>query len=372
VRIADVTVSETAEGAKLGAVAVWDAPSLPPEPIYFVYRGVGADALAAPGDALASAMVIPCMALGEDLIVDAPVSTKLQSGIRTIVDIFLSWGRGPYRTRLQAPDADRSTLHPAEIGACWSGGADSFHTILRERDEPITTLLTMVGYDMRHEKRPIFEGFLPRLSSAAERMGREMIVVDTNVYEVGRRHLGNAAHHGAVLAAMALGISGRLRRFHIPSSWAYRLMKPHGSHPFIDPLWSSESLEVIHDSPELCKIERVTAIAHSDVVLDTLRVCSRFPERYNCGLCDKCVFVALVLHQEGTLDRCSTLPRPSPAHVVRRMLISPEWRTRFEMLRDHIDDPEYKRALAWSLRTSRLLTPARPVSKVLRKLGLRH
>jgi len=367
-RIADVAVSETSAGARLAATAVWDGR--PPDPVHFVYRGVDAAAIVAPGDALAAALVVPCMTVGEDLVLDVPVSSKLQEGIRTIVDVFLSWKMGTYRTRLEAPPVDRPRA-PGEVAACFSGGADSFFTILRERDDPITTLLTIVGYDMRGQNRPVFESFLPRLSSAASRMGRQMLVVDTNVYEVGRKHLGSAHHHGAVLAAAAHGLAGRLRRLHIPSSWSYRLMKPHGSHPFTDPLWSSESLEIVHDSPEFCKIERVTAIAHSDVVLDTLRVCARYPQQYNCGRCNKCVLVALALHQAGTLDRCRTLPRPTPGQI-RRMLISPLWHARFEMMHDQLDDAELRDAVAFALRVSRLLRPAQPVSKALRRVGLRH
>jgi hypothetical protein len=147
-------------------------------------------------------------------------------------------------------------------------------------------------------------------------------------------------------------------------------MKPHGSHPFTDPLWSSDSVEVIHDGAEFCKIERVMAIAQSDVVLDTLRVCFRHLERYNCGRCEKCVLVALALHQAGTLDRCRTLPRPSP-RLIRRMFINPKWIKRFEMMRDQIDDPALKRALTFSIAKSRLLAPALPVARGLRRAGFR-
>lgn len=368
-RIKDITISESAAGATVAANAVWDKPSLPPERVYFTYRDTPASALAAPSDAFAASMLVPCMAVGEDVVVDEPVSTRLQNGARIVVDIFLSWRRGgPYRTRLIAPAADRSALAPTEVAACFSGGADSFFTILRRPD--VTTLMTLVGYDMRHEQRPVFESFLPRLASAAERLGRRMIVVDTNVYEVGRRFLGNGSHHGAVLAGAALGLSGTLRRLYIPGSWSYRMMRPQGSHPFIDPLWSTESLEVVHDGPEYCKIERVLAIAESDVALDTLRVCFRRPELYNCCRCEKCVLVALTLHHAGTLNRCKTLSLP-PLPRLRRMLISPDWMPRFAMIRDLLDDGDVKRAVSRAMTVSRLLAPARPVSKVLRRAGLR-
>ena len=62
-----------------------------------------------------------------------------------------------------------------------------------------------------------------------------------------------------------------------------------GSHPLLDPLWSTETLAFVHDGCEANRMEKVRRIAESPLLLEGLRVCvdDRGPDVYNCGSCWK-------------------------------------------------------------------------------------
>ena len=51
---------------------------------------------------------------------------------------------------------------------------------------------------------------------------------------------------------------------------------PFGSHPDLDPNWSTEILEFVHEA-EVDKIEKCRLIGQYEVALQTLHVCLRFP-----------------------------------------------------------------------------------------------
>ncbi len=64
---------------------------------------------------------------------------------------------------------------------------------------------------------------------------------------------------------------------------------PFGSHPDLDPNWSTEILEFVHEM-EANKIEKCQLIGQYEVALQTLHVCLQFP---GTGIklweCEKCL-----------------------------------------------------------------------------------
>jgi hypothetical protein len=110
--------------------------------------------------------------------------------------------------------------------------------------------------------------------------------------------------HGAALASVAMALDGFLGRALIAASTTYDQLYPWGSHPVLDPRWSTERLNVIHDGCEMGRIDKVRFVAQSQLVLDTLKVCPY----YNCGMCLKCLPTIIDLMQAGVLERSATLP----------------------------------------------------------------
>ena len=96
--------------------------------------------------------------------------------------------------------------------------------------------------------------------------------------------------HGAVLASIALLLSPQLKKVYIPSSYPYSNLNPCGSHVLLDPLWSTEDLEIVHDGCEATRVEKAALVAQSEIALRNLRVCLFKPEDgLNCEQCEKCL-----------------------------------------------------------------------------------
>jgi hypothetical protein len=119
------------------------------------------------------------------------------------------------------------------------------------------------------------------------------------------------------LGAVALLLSPLFSRVYIPSSHDYSQLVPWGTHPLVDPLWSTDDLEVVHDGCEATRLEKTALIASHDVALRHLWVC--WGGRFNCGDCNKCQRTILALQALGALDRCTTFRRGPfrPAEAAR-------------------------------------------------------
>jgi hypothetical protein len=187
------------------------------------------------------------------------------------------------------------------------------------------------------------------------------VTVETNARQFFDQVVGWDFYHGAVLASTALALGGRLRRCIIPSTHAYAELLPWGSDPLLDPLWSSESLRIVHDGCEARRTEKLKRLAQWPLVLEHLRVCwPDWTEDYNCGRCEKCVRTMIGLHLAGVLDRSRTFPQRLDAKEIRNLrLITGASSVGFMVellsaLRGRPEDQHIARALAHVIRNERL------------------
>jgi hypothetical protein len=200
------------------------------------------------------------------------------------------------------------------------------------------------------------------------------VIAESNVYTIALRHLPWSGPRGVTVLgsqviAHALALAPLVRRFYIAppgAVWPFE-----GTHPDLDPLWSTESLDVVHE-PCPDRFEKTRAIAGVPAVLEALHVCSeRRGDPGNCGRCAKCVVTALALDASGQRGRCRTLTSPTPS-MVRRTNVTDDWVPSFEVVLKHTTDVEMRRAIVAALRRSRLRRPLRPVGIALRRVGLRR
>jgi hypothetical protein len=96
---------------------------------------------------------------------------------------------------------------------------------------------------------------------------------------------------------------------------------PWGSHPVIDPLWSSENMEIIHDGANADRVTKIMdTIALYPEALRLLRVCvNKRGGSGNCGFCVKCIRTMTALEMAGVLRSCGSFPPKLPRDFWRRM-----------------------------------------------------
>ncbi len=141
-------------------------------------------------------------------------------------------------------------------------------------------------------------------------MGLHLIMAATNLRETTWGLLDwERLSHGSLLAACAHVLSEGIDRLLVPSGWVPRYMRPWGSHPDTDPLFSSSSLEILHHAHTIDRNEKIRYLTSHQVAMDHLRVCWRSQRGDNCHRCVKCLRTMAILEVFDALSRCRTLDR---------------------------------------------------------------
>ena len=261
------------------------------------------------------------MRAGLPLSVPSPVSPRLLRGLPTAQEILHAWFGELRPIDVEAPGLEAPTKSDGRGVACFfSGGVDSFYSVLRHRHR-LDALIHVHGFDvpLNHRRRRALVSKTMR--RAAEDLELPLIEVETDLRAASNRYvLWGTQFNGAGLASVALLTSPRFREVLIPASHSYRDLFPWGSHPMLDHLWSTESVDVVHDAP-LPRPEKVRGIADSDVAMRHLRVCFHHDAPgLNCGQCEKCLRTMAALRAAGALERCATFASDLP---LRRLVRTP-------------------------------------------------
>ncbi|HEY1328681.1 MAG TPA: hypothetical protein VGI14_17215 [Casimicrobiaceae bacterium] len=292
------------------------------------YHGLDASHVASGADAMAAAMLIPSMRDGEDLEICPPISPLLAYSLPRARDIFHTWYPAFSRIEIRCSPQDMLPIErPARAATFFSGGVDSFYTLLKHTHGagtlpvPLTHVIYLRGVEQRLEHTKGAEEAQAWVQSIAQSAGVGCITGVTNLRTtlqgpVGRVHW-ERHYHGSALAGIGLGLSGLLSYVCIPSAFSYNHMVAHGSTPLLDEMFSSDQVRVVHDGAEMTRARKVARILEWDreLVLSHLRVCiMNEGGAYNCGRCYKCVRTAIPLRVLGALDDARTFTDKSDAH----------------------------------------------------------
>ena len=303
VRLLDASCTQTPEGTRISYTFEFAGTA------HEVYFRVSTPVANAAIETFLAFTLLPAMKAGADLAIDRPMSGQMLRNVETIEDIFACWEPETFRRiAIRAHPTSPATRTDNESATFFSGGVDSFFTLLKHRDE-ITTLLIVHGFDIRLETTGLSAQVSAAVRNVAAQLNKKVIEIHTNIRAFSDLHLGWEMYHGSALAAVALTLSPLFSRIYVPATHTFCDLFPWGSHPLVDPLWGTDQLQIIHDGCEATRVDKVAAISTSDVALKTLRVCWRNPEgAYNCGQCDKCLRTMVNLYLAGALGRCTTLP----------------------------------------------------------------
>lgn len=254
--------------------------------------------------------LIPAMKLGEDLHVAGGISNKLYNNIPQIQDILSTWYPELKRIKVMvnATTEDAVIMNMDKKVACFfSGGVDSFYTLLKHNTE-ITTLIYIRGFDVNLHEIDYMDMMSAQLRKIADQLCKELIEVETNIHVFGDQYVDwSHQYHGSALGSIANLLSDQISKVYIPSSYTYKNVFPWGTHPLLDRLWATDGIEIIHDGCEASRVSKVQAIISNQFAMNHLRVCiDRTKGLYNCGECEKCIRTMISLYALGALSKCKT------------------------------------------------------------------
>lgn len=291
--------------------------------LWFRLPGSAKPSASGGADALFVVGLVLAMATDRVLQLDAPVSPRLLANSSTAQEILTLWyPKKLGRTKLQVASREPEARPVADGSvACFTGGVDSFYS-LTTNEASVRRLLYVHGLDVPLGRADLRAEKSHHLGDIASVAGKELFEPSTNV----RKFLNPVAEwgtisHGPALASIGHLLGNQHNRFVIPASHTYADLYPWGSHPLLDPLWSSELVEVVHDGAGATRVEKTRTIAFNDSARKHLHVCWQKSGEYNCGRCEKCLRTKIALHLTGVLNDFVTFDNDIPEAAVRKLPI---------------------------------------------------
>jgi hypothetical protein len=305
-------------------------------------------------EALVTAGILPAMRSGMDLHVDAALDPVFEKNLAGVQKLYGNWWSSYQRIDVRSgyEEYASSQRDQKRVGMFFSGGVDSFYTFLEHQDE-VTDLIFVHGFDIRPEDCETCRRAEMSIRRVGTAFGKRVIKIKTNVRSllVEYGDWGERAH-GAAMAAVAHLLGDEFSRVYIAASHTEDNLTAWGSHPHLDPFWSSSRLEFVHDGCEVGRPEKLRRVALSDVALQNLRVCWKNRKgALNCGRCEKCIRTMIGLHIVGILNISNLFDRPLRAWRVLGVKIPhPDSAVgQLYNLEELKKEPSF-RALYWALR----------------------
>ena len=305
----------------------------------------------APGGDLDASPFLPpalawCLRNSEPLVIDGPVSARLLGELDDIMAVYKSFYSGAIRGPIEV-QADSHEPGPASelTASLFTRGLDSWFAVLTALDDPdLQPPISHVIFSPDHLSEnwgpEVRKAHTRGVQDAAARVGLEMVRFNSNVTDFFGR--------GQFSMALALGF----RKVLIASGDMRGGIRRKGTHPYLDPRFSTERTEIIHWG-DASRIQKAARVAQSQDALETLRVCQydELTSDLNCGRCEKCLRTMVELHALGALDRAPVFGQPlKVSNVLAVVKDIKNSRPAWLEAQNALGDSEFDRQLAAAIR----------------------
>jgi len=311
--------------------------------------------LAANLEAILALGLLPAMRRRQTIYTSGSASVLFLVNLEKVQDFFLEWKPNYSRVAIKGAEALTDIIPGGDrVGLFFSAGLDSFFSLFRHMDE-ITDLIFIHGFDIPPDRLSQIEMVSQAVRKVADQYGKRLVEVDTNASTFATYYLPGHQVYGAILASVGYLLYPSFHKIYIAAAHTYDTLEPNGSHPDLDPLWSSEGLEFFHDGIEATRLEKAARVGQSQIAMETLHVClENRGGAYNCGKCQKCLRTMIDLRMTGTLERCKTFDMPLDLKRVARLRPQRSSRRVFleeilEALESDYSDPELEQAVRKAL-----------------------
>jgi len=230
--------------------------------------------------------LLDAMMAGRALSIREAISPALERNLQSIQNIYCSWLP---TAKEVAVNVTTTSAEETSTGRSvfFSGGVDSFYSLLKHR-ERTNNLILVHGFDIPLDNTTFFAPVRSAAEEVAALFETRLITVKTNLRTVS--HASSwGIEHGAALASVAHALQPNHSTVYIGSTHSYKDLHIWGSHPLLDPLWSSGSVQIVHDGAETNRIGKLKRICEYPEIIKYLRVCWHDTGLYNCGRCEKCL-----------------------------------------------------------------------------------
>ena len=320
-QISNLKSIKNEERVRVAATVIWEDCDQPQKDIYIETEAPFTADISCNPHAFLVGCLIPAMYFGEKRIVlDAAICPGLKEGLETVMSLIMEWSGGhlhPFSIEAKTSSSVQYGEKKRQAGLFLSGGIDSLAALRANKltypemhPGAIKDCLFVHGFDIggvvqRGMKYHVFERAKTAMSRVVKDANVNLIPIYTNIRHLcDERELWLEKFFGAVLASVAHAFASRVELVYIASSYDIPNLVPCGSHPMLDPEYSSFDMRIRHRDLPLSRLDKLRIVAGWDVALNNIRVClANVQDRMNCGKCEKCVRTMLGLLAIGALDK---------------------------------------------------------------------
>lgn len=328
-KIENLRIEKKEDRARVAAGITWEECDRPGLDVFFETDEKFADALSCSPHPFLVGCILPAFHHREKRIrIDDEICPELKEGLITAMNWIRHWYYEPERDLVNIEAKIRtytsSRRSPGRAAFFFSGGLDCLATLRHNRlNFPLESPgamkdgIMIYGQNIESDNRPeTFKKAVKSLSEVAQDAQLTIVPVYTNIRELDEDEIVFDINHGAILGAVAHALAQRLDLIYISASDSipglrtvgrYSL-KPHGSHPLLDPNYSSSDMRIKHDGVALSRLDKTRLLADWDPALRNIKVCGPNWPGENCGRCEKCKRTMLELLAAGVLHKTRAFP----------------------------------------------------------------
>lgn len=311
----------------------------------------GSPAFEPRGEPFIAALLPAAMRSGTpvELPPELPVDPVFLANMARIQSIFSRWFTGLAPIAIHARIAPRE-MPTSERATGYSGGVDSSYTVDVLANE-LDAALLINGIEYAAPEAALTALVSDTLGTALHGRGVRLVQVETNV-KAAQRALGGRWSEGLGGAIASSVHAAGFHSYQIAASNSWENLRPYGSHPLTDPLWSSADVEIGHHGAELRRIDKIRYLGRVPDLLEHIRVCFQ-GNAYNCGVCQKCLQTAAGFRALGL--RSDALPHLGDARLLRKATVEHDgdlvdWQEILVPGLDHRDPQLYRELTALTRR----------------------
>ena len=299
------------------ATIKWEDNDRPLQDIYFETEESFSSALSCGPEPFLAAALTPALWAGEGrILIQDEVCPEMLSNVRVAARFFQHWFGFEKNTGVieaKSRPHVRDVLQAKSAALFFSGGLDSLAALRENRlgfspEHPGWIKDGLLVYGLEVENEEPFRHVKDSLKELAQAADVNLITVSTNIRSLNPDWgFWWKGYMGPALCAIGHALSNRLASVVVACDYEVEHLKHHGSHPVIEPNFSSHDFRVRYDGVTLSRLEKARLVAEWEPALRFLRVCNK-PQFYqagqiNCSECEKCIRTMLELLVAGALDR---------------------------------------------------------------------
>jgi hypothetical protein len=353
VRVSDLSLAKHDGRIRLSARIAWEDRDTPPRTMWIDFPTDLRDEVDLTADAILPPALGAALRDGEQrLSIDAPACPRLLEGLAISAELIASWFPRVRATRIETAGTRASVPSGLRAALCLSGGVDSLSALQVNRDTVSANhpdsyrdgiyYFGLNTYDFdgevpKADRVAAFQSHARRLERFGDAAGVRVLSVSTNIRTFAATWEDwDIGGQTPALVAGAHALTRRMRSLAIAGAGNGITPVLHGTHPLLDPHFSSFGLDVRVVEAMPRRFEKVARLAEWPAALDALHVCFLFDVQAsgppNCGRCEKCIRTMIELLLCGALDRASTFPvhdvTPEMIRGLDALVINPLFFTR--------------------------------------------